>query len=67
MTRYPLKKYTPSLIRNADPIDVAFTAMVLANPSPAVIKLLPKLILESVIRFSASLKSLAVLLFPDSP
>jgi hypothetical protein len=62
-TKYPLIKYTPSPRANADPIAVAFEAIVLANPSPAEIKVLPKAIFESVIRFSPSSKSLVLRLF----
>ena len=54
-------------MRNADPIEQALVAIVLANPSPIVIKLDPKAIFASVIKFSPSSKSLTALLLPDSP
>ena len=56
-------KYTPAPNANAEPIEVALEAIVREKPSPAVMKVLPNAILESVIKFSPSSKSLEERLF----
>ena len=57
-TKYPLKKYTPSLTPKAEPIWLAPSVMVWANPSPSAIKVLEKLIVSLVSRTSLSKNSL---------
>ena len=59
--KYPLIKYTPSEIVHADPIDVAFNGIAVANGFVAIIRELPYSISESgTIKFSPSVNSVVV-------